>query len=122
LTGEALLQQLEQRLDNVVFRLGFASSRNQARQLVTHGHFDVNGRRTDVPSMVIRPGDMVSVRDGSRQRSYFKDLAVEAETRTPPRWLERDLERLSGKVLVQPEREDIDAALNEQLVVEFYSR
>jgi len=122
LTGEALLQQLEQRLDNVVFRLGYASSRNQARQLVTHGHFDVNDRRIDVPSMIVRVGDSVSVREGSRKRAYFKDLAAEAESRTVPRWLERDLERLSGKMLQQPEREDIDAALNEQLVVEFYSR
>lgn len=122
MTGEALLQQLELRLDNVVYRLGYASSRNQARQLVTHGHFNLNGRRTDVPSTIVRPGDSVAVREGSRERPYFKDLDAEAETRSVPKWLERDLGGLSGKVLHMPEREDIDAALNEQLVVEFYSR
>lgn len=122
MTGQALLQTLEQRLDNVVFRLGYASSRNQARQLVTHGHFNVNGRRTDVPSTLVQPGDQVSVREGSRGRPYFKTLAAEAESRNVPGWLERDLDRLGGKMLHLPEREDIDAALNEQLVVEYYSR
>jgi small subunit ribosomal protein S4 len=122
MTGQVLLEQLEQRLDNVVFRLGYASSRNQARQLVTHGHFDINGRRTDVPSTLVRPGDVISVREGSRERPYFKDLGPEAESRSVPGWLDRDLEQLSGTMLHMPEREDIDAALNEQLVVEFYSR
>lgn len=122
LTGEALLQTLEQRLDNVVFRLGYADSRAQARQLVTHGHFNVNGRRTDVPSMLLRPGDEIEVRDGSRSRPYFKDLDAVAEGKSLPRWLDRDLSRLSGKLLQLPEREDIDASINEQLVVEFYSR
>lgn len=122
MTGEALLQQLELRLDNVVYRLGYAASRNQARQLVTHGHFNLNGRRTDVPSTIVRPGDSVAVREGSRQRPYFKDLDAEAETRSVPKWLERDLGGLSGKILHMPEREDIDAALDEQLVVEYYSR
>jgi small subunit ribosomal protein S4 len=122
LTGETLLQQLERRLDNVVFRLGYAENRAHGRQLVTHGHFNVNGRRTDVPSMLVKVGDEISVRDGSRKRPYFKDLAPLAETRTPPRWLERNLGGLSGKVLQLPEREDVDASLNEQLVVEYYSR
>jgi small subunit ribosomal protein S4 len=122
LTGETLLQQLECRLDNVVFRLGYAENRAHGRQLVTHGHFNVNGRRTDVPSMLVKVGDEISVREGSRKRSYFKDLAPLAETRTPPRWLERDLSTLSGKVQQLPERQDVDANLNEQLVVEYYSR
>lgn len=122
LTGEALLQTLEQRLDNVVYRLGYADSRAQARQLVTHGHFNVNGRRTDVPSMLLRPGDELEVREGSRSRPYFEDLDAVAEGKSPPRWLDRDLGRLSGKVLQLPERDDIDAAINEQLVVEYYSR
>lgn len=122
MTGQALLQTLEQRLDNVVFRLGYASSRNQARQLVTHGHFNINGRRTDVPSTLVQPGDSVSVRDGSRKRTYFKTVAEVAESRNVPGWLERDLDGLAGKMLHLPEREDIDAALNEQLVVEYYSR
>ncbi len=89
---------------------------------MTHGHFDINGRRTDIPSTIVRPGDTVSVREGSRSRPYFKDLAPEAETRNVPQWLERDLENLSGRVLQLPAREDIDSALNEQLVVEYYSR
>jgi small subunit ribosomal protein S4 len=122
LTGETLLQQLECRLDNVVYRLGYAENRAHGRQLVTHGHFNVNGRRTDVPSMLVKAGDEIAVRDGSRKRAYFKDLAPLAETRTPPRWLERDLGNLSGKVLQLPERQDVDASLNEQLVVEYYSR
>ncbi len=122
LTGETLLQQLECRLDNVVYRLGYAENRAHGRQLVTHGHFNVNGRRTDVPSMLVKIGDEIAVREGSRKRAYFKDLAPLAETRTPPRWLERDLGTLSGKVLQLPERQDVDASLNEQLVVEYYSR
>ena len=122
MTGATLLQLLERRLDNVVYRLGFAESRAHARQLVSHGHFNVNGRRTDVPSMLVRPGDVIEVRPGSRQRKYFKELRPLAETRVVPRWLERDLEALGGKVLRLPEREEIDADVNEQLVVEYYSR
>jgi small subunit ribosomal protein S4 len=121
-TAASLVIFLEQRLDNVVFRLGFAESRPHARALVSHGHFSVNGRRTDVPSMIVRLGDSVAVREGSRTRPYFKDLAAAAETRTVPRWLERDLKGLAGKVLQNPERTDIDASLHEQLIVEFYSR
>ncbi|HEX9680933.1 MAG TPA: 30S ribosomal protein S4 [Anaerolineales bacterium] len=122
LTGENLLQMLERRLDNVVFRLGYAVNRFQARLLVTHGHFNVNGRRTDVPSMLVRLGDQIEVREGSRARPYFKELPALAETRNVPRWLERDLRRLAGKMLVNPERQDIDASLNEHLIVEYYSR
>jgi small subunit ribosomal protein S4 len=102
--------------------MGFAANRGQARVLVAHGHFNVNGRRTDVPSMLVRPGDVVAVREGSRSRTYFKELPELAETRTPPKWLERDLKTLSGKVLQNPDRRDIDASLNEQLIIEFYSR
>lgn len=122
LTGQALLALLESRLDNVVFRLGFAESRSQARQLVAHGHFEVNGRRSDISSMVLRPGDEVKVRPGSRRRPYFKDLGDVADGRTVPTWLERDLTNLSGKVVKAPARTDIDTSLNEQLIVEFYSR
>jgi small subunit ribosomal protein S4 len=122
MTGENLLQTLERRLDNIVFRLGFAVNRGQARVLVTHGHFNVNGRRTDVPSMLVRPGDVIEVRPGSRSRTYFKELPDLAESRTAPRWLDRDLKTLSGKVLQMPERRDVDASLNEQLIIEFYSR
>ena len=122
LTGLYLLQLLESRLDNVIYRLGFASSRREARLLVTHGHFTVNGRRTDVPSMLLRPGDVVAVREGSRKRKYFKELRDYAEKRSVPAWLERDLDNLSGKVLRLPERGEIDTNINEQLIVEFYSR
>ncbi|HEY5573377.1 MAG TPA: 30S ribosomal protein S4 [Anaerolineales bacterium] len=122
LTGLNLLQILESRLDNVVYRLGFADSRAQARMMVSHGHFAVNGRRTDVPSMLMSPGDQVGVREGSRKRTYFKDLSAVAEDKNIPDWLNRDLSNLSGSVIRLPERAEIDGNLNEQLIVEFYSR
>jgi small subunit ribosomal protein S4 len=122
LTGLNLLQILESRLDNVVYRLGYADSRAQARLLVTHGHFVVNGHRTDVPSMLMSPGDEIVVREGSRKRTYFKGLADMAEQKTPPDWLSRDLRSLSGKVVRLPERIEIDGNLSEQLIVEYYSR
>ena len=122
LTGQVILQLLECRLDNVVYRLGFAENRAHARNLVTHGHFNVNGRRTDVPSMILQPGDVVEVRDGSRSRTYFKSLPDVSESRTVPGWINRDLARLSGKVLQAPNRQEIDSSLNEQLIVEYYSR
>lgn len=122
LTGLNLLQILESRLDNVVYRLGYGASRAQARLLVTHGHFSVNGRRTDVPSMTLEPGDVVEVREGSRKRKFFKELPEIAEERTIPAWLERDTQALQGKVLRLPERAEIDGNLNEQLIVEYYSR
>jgi small subunit ribosomal protein S4 len=122
LTGLNLLQILEARLDNVVYRLGYADSRAQARLLVTHGHFSVNGRRTDVPSMLVEPGDEVAVRQESRSRTYFKNLSDVAEEKTVPDWLDRDLRNLSGKIIRLPERAEIDGNLNEQLIVEYYSR
>lgn len=122
LTGETLLQMLERRLDNVIYRLNYAESRAQGRQLVSHGHFTVNGRRTDVPSMLVEPGDLIEVREGSRSSEYFKVLPELAETRAAPKWLERNSTNLSAKVLADPERGDIDANFNEQLIVEFYSR
>lgn len=122
LTGLNLLQILESRLDNVVYRLGYAGDRAQARLMVTHGHFQVNGRRTDIPSMLVNPGDMVTVRDESRTRTYFKELAALAEDRPVPAWLSRDLRSLSGAVVRQPERSEIDSNLQEQLIVEYYSR
>jgi len=122
LTGLNLLQVLETRLDNLVYRLGFATSRAQARLLVTHGHFTVNGRRTDVPSMILQAGDSLQVREGSRQTTYFKELAAAAEARTYPAWLTRDLKTYTGTVQRLPERAEIDGNLNEQLIVEYYSR
>ena len=122
ITGLMLLQILESRLDNVIFRLGYASSRAQARLLVTHGHFTVNGRRTDIPSATVSAGDIIAVREGSRDTTYFKDLTPVAETRNIPAWLSRDLNSFSGNVLRLPERPEIDGNLNEQLIVEYYSR
>src|SRR5512134_1187917 len=122
LTGLNLLQILESRLDNVIYRMGFASSRPQARLLVTHGHFTVNGRRTDVPSMQLGQGDEIAVREGSSKLSYFKDLDAVAEKRNAPAWLGRDVKRLSGTVARMPERAEIDGSLDEQLIVEYYSR
>jgi small subunit ribosomal protein S4 len=122
LTGLNLLQILESRLDNVVFRLGFASSRSQARTLVTHGHFTVNGRRTDVPSMLLKEGDQIAVRQGSSALTYFKDLSAFAEKRTSPAWLARDIKGMQGSVARMPDRPEIEGTLNEQLIVEYYSR
>jgi len=122
LTGLNLLQILESRLDNVVYRLGYAASRAQARMLVTHGHFNVNNRRTDVPSVIVTTTDNISVREGSMKRTFFKNLNKDAENRTPVEWVNRDLKALSGSVVRLPERSEIDGNLNEQLIVEFYSR
>ncbi|MCC6955788.1 MAG: 30S ribosomal protein S4 [Anaerolineales bacterium] len=122
LTGLNLLQMLESRLDNVVFRLGFADSRAQARTLVTHGHFTINGRRTDMPSVLVSPGDVISVRQGSLDTTYFKDMLAVAEDKNVPAWLSRDLKTSSGTVIRLPERSEIDSNLQEQLIVEYYSR
>jgi small subunit ribosomal protein S4 len=122
LTGLTLLQILETRLDNVIYRLGYCSNRSEARLLITHGHFTVNGRRTDVPSMLLFAGDEVEVREGSRKRQYFKDLAEIAEDRAFPNWLSRDVKNLKGTILRLPERSEIDGNLSEHSIVEFYSR
>ena len=122
LTGLNLLQILESRLDNVVYRMGFASSRAEARLMVTHGHFIVNDRRTDIPSMLLKGGDEIAVREGSRKLTYFKDLGAVVEKRNIPAWLARDAKTLSGKVDRLPERVEVDGSLNEQLIVEYYSR
>jgi len=122
ITGLNILQILESRLDNVVFRLGFASSRSQARLLVSHGHFTVNGRRTDVPSMLLGEGDVVAIREGSIKLAYFKDLNVYTEKRNAPSWLNRDVKSMAGSVARMPERAEIDGSLDEQLIVEYYSR
>lgn len=122
LTGMNLLGILERRLDNVVYRLGFADSRAQARQLVQHGHFNVNGRRTDIPSFIVTPGDVIEVRPSSSSLPYFKTLREMLSDRGIGAWLYRDANALRGEVLREPEREDIDYAISEQLVVEYYSR
>lgn len=122
LTGLNLLQVLECRLDNVVFRMGLADSRAQARQIVNHGHFTVNGIRTDIPSMILHAGDVVTVREGSRNEPFFKALPDFSAQRSCAVWLDRDVKSLTGKVLRIPERSEIDGNLNEQLIVEYYSR
>jgi small subunit ribosomal protein S4 len=123
LTGLNLLIVLESRLDNVVYRLGFAASRPQARQLVNHGHFKVNGQKVDVPSFIVEPGDVISVADSSRQHPYFKAVVDDLEHRAVPSWLSRDSVTMAGRVLALPTRESMDIPMiNEQLIVEFYSR
>lgn len=122
LTGTVLLTILESRLDNAVYRLGFADSRAQARQLVRHGHFDVNGRKTDIPSYQVSVGDVISVRGSSKESVYFKDRSQIMQSNRVPAWLNLNLAALSGSVLAEPGREDIEIPLNEQLIVEYYSR
>jgi small subunit ribosomal protein S4 len=123
LTGATLLVLLECRLDNVVYRLGFADSRRQARQLVMHGHFNVNGRRLNVPSAQVRPGDVIAVRENALAHTYFKTLRdMLADRPAVPRWLSMDPAQLQGSMVQAPSREDIELPLNEQLIVEFYSR
>ncbi len=121
-TGETLLTILERRLDNAVFRLGFATSRPEARQVVRHGHITVNGRRVNIPSFLVRAGDVIAVAEKSRAKSAFKDRAAEAESRAVPEWLSRDLTTMSGTVVRIPERENIDPNIQERLIVEYYSR
>lgn len=122
LTGENLLALLETRLDNVVYRLGLADSRAQARQLVQHGHIMVNGRKTNIPSYALRPNDELSVRSESRRTDYFKERQDLLGKRSVPNWLSLDAETLKGRVLAMPVRQEIDVPVQEQLIVEFYSR
>jgi small subunit ribosomal protein S4 len=121
-TGEMLLQQLERRLDNVVYRLGFGVSRRQARQLVRHGHVAVNGRKVNIPSFQVSVGDEIVIREGSRQL-HVLELAKEFSShQNAPTWLEIDRENSKGRVLALPKREDIQLPVNEQLIVELYSK
>ena len=121
-TGENLLILLERRLDNIVFRMGFASSRKEARQLVNHGHFTVNGHKATIPSMLLRPGDVVQVRETSKDSPKFQEIKDQAAYKTPQEWLSVDVDNLTGSVLAYPTREQIDTAVIEQLIVELYSR
>jgi small subunit ribosomal protein S4 len=122
ITGELLLQMLERRLDNVVYRLGFATSRPQARQLVRHGHFTVNGRKVDIPSYPVRPGDTVAVRGTSAQNPTIQHAMEEVKGRGIPEWLLLDAGALAGKVSQLPTREQINLPVQEQLIVELYSK
>ena len=121
-TGDNLLMLLERRLDNVVFRLGFATSRAEARQLVRHGHFLVNGRRVSTPSILVSPGAKVSVREDSRKVARIAGALETLEGRSVPQWLETDKENFAGSVKALPSREDITLPIQEQLIVELYSR
>jgi small subunit ribosomal protein S4 len=122
-SGEVLLQLLEQRMDNAVYRAGFASSRRAARQLVTHGHFMLNGRRVDIPSIRLRPGDELSVRDHSKQTEYFKKIDdVSPAPSSTPGWLKVDRKKTTVVVTGAPARDDAEPDINEQLIVEYYSR
>lgn len=120
ITGENLLILLETRLDNVVFRLGFASSRKEARQLVNHGHFQVNGRKVDIPSYTVKPGDIIKVKEKSTNSPKFKE--VKDMSITVPAWVTVDVEKLEGKILSVPTREEIDTPVAEHLIVELYSK
>ena len=120
--GENLLILVERRLDNVVYRLGFADSRAQARQLVLHGHFRVNGRKVTIPSFLTKVGQTITVKDGSRQLGLIKDIVEKNSGRTVPKWLEVNREVMEAKIVAVPEREDIDLPIEETLIVELYSK
>ena len=121
-TGEILLSLMERRLDNVCYRLNFGESRPMARQMVTHGHILVNGKKVDIASYELKVGDVISVKEKSRQIPLFATLREQGAKRTVPEWLELDAENLSGKVVALPKREDIDLTIEEHLIVEYYSR
>ncbi|MBE7048800.1 MAG: 30S ribosomal protein S4 [Ruminococcaceae bacterium] len=122
ITGENLLTILESRLDNVVYRLGFGMSRPEARQLVTHGHFTVNGKKVNIPSYLVNPGDVVAICEKSRGSEKIKEVLEKTESRIVPKWLDLDRNTLSGKVLALAQRDDIDLELAEHLIVELYSK
>jgi small subunit ribosomal protein S4 len=123
MTGENLLQLLELRLDNVIYRMGFASSRDQARQLVAHAHFRVNGKKATIPSMQLKPGDEITLSEGSDKTEYFAAGAAFGSQRAQvPQWLQVDQNSMTGRVLSPPQRSDVDALISEQLIVEYYSR
>jgi len=121
-TGEVLLSTIERRLDNVVFRTGFVSTRRDARQAVNHGHFMVNGRRVNIASFLVKAGDIIAVREGSRNSVKFKNIQQDGAYCTPPRWLEVDVSNLMAKVVALPTREDVDLPIEEHLIVELYSK
>ena len=121
-TGENLLTLIERRLDNVVYRLGFAMTRREARQLVTHGHFTVNGRKVNIPSYLVKPGMVITLKDSSRSLEKIKSSVEANAFRQPPKWLEYDANNMVAKVVGVPEREDIDLPIEEHLIVELYSK
>ena len=122
MTGENLLKLLERRFDNVVYRMGLASSRKEARQLVLHGHFTINGKKANIPSILVKSGDVIAVAENFRKSDKCKALAEALETKNSPKWLEVDKTNLVAKVVALPEREDVDFDFEEQLIVELYSK
>ena len=122
ITGENMLTLLERRLDNVVYRMGVAVSRSQARQLVTHAHFTVNGRSVDIASYQVKAGDVIAVKESKKSTPYFEALKGTAKNGKMPKWVDFDTEKLEGKVLALPTREDIDSQITEQMIVELYSK
>ncbi|MBR0277969.1 MAG: 30S ribosomal protein S4 [Clostridia bacterium] len=121
-TGENLLVILESRLDNVVYRLGFGTSRPEARQLVRHGHFTVNGKKVNIPSYIVKVGDVIAIKEESKSSEKFKSVIDITSSRIVPKWLDLDDNTLTGKVVAVPQREDIDLPLEEHLIVELYSK
>ena len=121
-TGDNLLQILETRLDNVIYRLGFATSRKEARQLVLHGHFTVNGVKVNIPSYLVEVGDVLQLKDNSKKSDKFKTVTESTASKVVPKWLEVDADKFEGKVIALPEREDIDLEIQDHLIVELYSR
>lgn len=122
ITGENLLQILESRLDNVVYRLGLGTSRPEARQLVTHSHFTINGKKANIPSILVEPGDIIAVKDKFKSSDKLKSIVEIAGGKVVPKWLEFDAENLTGKVVSLPSREEIDLPIREHLIVELYSK
>ena len=122
MTGENLLKILECRLDNVVWRMGIASTRREARQLVSHEHFDLNGKKVNVPSIRLKVGDVISIRENFRSSERCKALVEELQTKTAPKWLDVNKETLTAKVIALPTKEDLDYPVEEQNIVEFYSK
>ena len=122
MTGENLLKLLERRLDNVVYRMGLASSRKEARQLVLHGHFTLNGKKANIPSILVRAGEVVAVAENFKKSAKCKALVEALETKTTPKWIELDKAGLVAKIVALPEREDVDFDFEEQLIVELYSK
>jgi len=120
--GENLLRLLELRLDNVVYRFGLAKTRKQARQMVSHAHFTVNGNKVNIPSYQIKPNDVVAVRKNKKDKKLYQDISEHLKKATFPGWINFDVSELSGKILSEPKKEDLDQSINSQLIVEFYSR
>lgn len=121
-TGECLLQILESRLDNVIYRMGLANTRREARQIVNHGHVTVNGKRVDIPSYLVKPGEVISLRESSRNADRMKDIVERNSNRLVPKWIDMNKDTLEGKIIALADREDIDFPVEEHLIVEYYSK